>query len=85
MLKIREELNNIFEIVLKVPPKKSKINLNYKNVKKWDSLNHVKLILVLEVPILGGLEKLVFTKIIIHLILHHILIQLRITFRQMKE
>jgi len=48
MLRIKDELNNIFGIVLKVPPKKSKINLNYKNVKKWDSLNHVKLILVLE-------------------------------------
>ena len=48
MLKIKDELNNIFEIVLKVPSKKNKINLNYKNVKKWDSLNHVKLILQLE-------------------------------------
>jgi acyl carrier protein len=48
MLKIKDELNNIFEIVLKVPSKKNKINLNYINVKKWDSLNHVKLILQLE-------------------------------------
>jgi acyl carrier protein len=48
MLKIKDELNNIFEIVLKVPSKKNKINLNYKNVEKWDSLNHIKLILVLE-------------------------------------
>ena len=48
MLRIKDELNNIFGIVLKVPPKKNKINLNYKNVEKWDSLNHIKLILVLE-------------------------------------
>ena len=48
MLKIREELNNIFEIVLKVSSKKNKINLNHKNIKKWDSLNHVKLVLALE-------------------------------------
>ena len=48
MLRIKDELNNIFGIVLKVPPKKNKINLNYRNVEKWDSLNHVKLILLLE-------------------------------------
>ena len=48
MLKIKDELNNIFEIVLKVPSKKNKINLHYKHVKKWASLHHVKLILLLE-------------------------------------
>lgn len=48
MLKIKKELDNIFFMILKIPISKKKNNLNFTNVKKWDSLNHIKLILAVE-------------------------------------
>ena len=48
MLKIKEKLDQIFYLVFKLSPKKNKSKLNYNNVKNWDSLNHVKLILAIE-------------------------------------
>jgi acyl carrier protein len=48
MLKIKKELDNIFFLILKIPVSKKKNNLNFTNTKKWDSLNHIKLILAVE-------------------------------------
>ena len=48
MEKIKKELDNIFLTILNVPKSKKKNHLNFKNVKKWDSLNHIKLILAIE-------------------------------------
>lgn len=46
MLKYKKELDSIFKIVFKI--KKIKKEMNYKNQKKWDSLNHVRLIMAIE-------------------------------------
>ena len=48
MINIKKELDHIFFIVLKVSKSRNKENLNFKNVKKWDSLNHINLILAIE-------------------------------------
>ena len=48
MYNIKEKLDNLFHLIFKVPKKKIKKNLSFKNVKKWDSLNHVNLILAIE-------------------------------------
>ncbi len=48
MSDIKNKLDHIFYVVLKIPKSKNKKNLNFKNVKKWDSLNHINLILALE-------------------------------------
>ena len=48
MNNINNGLNDIFYILFQVSKKKNKKNLSYKNVKKWDSLSHVKLILLIE-------------------------------------
>tara|TARA_B100000029_G_C17598600_1_gene965026 strand:- start:4284 stop:4538 length:255 start_codon:yes stop_codon:yes gene_type:complete len=48
MYDIKEKLDNLFHLIFKVPKKKIKKNLSFKNVKKWDSLNHVNLILAIE-------------------------------------
>ncbi len=45
---IKKKLDEIFYVVLKVPKSKKKTHLNFKNVKKWDSLNHINLILAIE-------------------------------------
>lgn len=48
MINIKKDLDHIFFIVLKVSKSKNKKNLNFRNVKKWDSLNHINLILAIE-------------------------------------
>ena len=48
MSDIKNKLDHIFYVVLKIAKSKNKKNLNFKNVKKWDSLNHIKLIMALE-------------------------------------
>ena len=45
---INDNLKEIFNIIFKTPIKKINRNSNNKNIKKWDSLNHVKLIMTLE-------------------------------------
>jgi len=42
------EIKKIFKIVFKIPTNKINSKTSYKNVKLWDSLNHVKLIMALE-------------------------------------
>jgi acyl carrier protein len=46
MPKYKKELDSIFKVVFKI--KKIKKEMNYKNLKKWDSLSHVKLIMAIE-------------------------------------
>lgn len=46
--KITNGLDKIFNILFKIPKNKNKKKLDFKNVKKWDSLSHVKLIILLE-------------------------------------
>ena len=48
MNKIEEELKKVFKIIFKIEIKKISKKTNYKNVKNWDSLNHVKLIMAIE-------------------------------------
>ena len=48
MSDIKNKLDHIFYVVLKIAKSKNKKNINFKNVKKWDSLNHINLILALE-------------------------------------
>ena len=45
---IKKDIKEIFNIIFKTPKKKINSNSNNKNIKKWDSLNHVKLIMTLE-------------------------------------
>ena len=46
-MNIKSELNSIFFNVLKVSKTKNRMRSHLKN-KKWDSINHVRLILVIE-------------------------------------
>ena len=48
MKNIKKILDDLFFLILKVPKSKNKNNLNYKNVKQWDSVNHINLILSIE-------------------------------------
>jgi citrate synthase len=48
MNKIEEELKKVFKSIFKIEIKKISKKTNYKNVKNWDSLNHVKLIMAIE-------------------------------------
>ena len=48
MKDIKKILDDLFFLILKVPKSKNKNNLNYKNVKQWDSVNHINLILSIE-------------------------------------
>ncbi len=48
MKDIKKVLDDLFFTVLKVPKSKNKNNLNFKNVKNWDSVNHINLILSIE-------------------------------------
>lgn len=48
MKEIEKKINKAFALVFKMKNFKNKKKLNIKNVKKWDSINHVELILVLE-------------------------------------
>jgi acyl carrier protein len=44
----KKSLIKIFSIVFKIKEKNIKENINFKNQKNWDSLNHVKLIMAVE-------------------------------------
>ena len=48
MNKTKDKLDSLFYLIFKISKSKNKKNLNYKNVKKWDSLNHLNLILTIE-------------------------------------
>ena len=48
MNKIESDLKDIFQNIFKVPKKKIDMKTNFKNLRKWDSLNHVKLIMAIE-------------------------------------
>ena len=48
MTNIKKSLDDLFYLILKDTKSKNKNNLNYKNIKKWDSLNHINLILSIE-------------------------------------
>ena len=48
MKNVKKNLDDAFYVVFKVSKSKNKNNFSYKNLKKWDSLNHIKLILYLE-------------------------------------
>ena len=47
MKNIKKDLDDLFFLILKIPKAKNKNNLNFKN-KKWDSINHINLILSIE-------------------------------------
>jgi acyl carrier protein len=46
MAKYNKDLDSIFKVIFNV--KKINKNLSYNNLKRWDSLNHVKLIMAIE-------------------------------------
>ena len=48
MNKVKNNLDNLFYLILKVPKKKDKKKINFNNLKTWDSINHIKLILAIE-------------------------------------
>ena len=48
MKEIKKSLDELFYLILKVPKSKNKDNLSFKNVKHWDSVNHINLILSIE-------------------------------------
>tara|TARA_Y100000389_G_C17468728_1_gene528246 strand:- start:780 stop:1013 length:234 start_codon:yes stop_codon:yes gene_type:complete len=48
MSEIKKKLDDIFFVILKLPKKKDKSEVNFKNVRKWDSLAHVNLLLSIE-------------------------------------
>ena len=48
MNKTKDKLDSLFSLIFKIPKGKDKKNLNYKNIKRWDSLNHLNLILAIE-------------------------------------
>lgn len=48
MNSIENKLKKIFSTTFRIDEKYIKSSSNFKNIKKWDSLNHVKLILAIE-------------------------------------
>jgi|TARA_Y100000389_G_C17460818_1_gene521529 acyl carrier protein len=48
MKKVQNNLDDLFYLILKVPKKKDKKKINFNNLKTWDSINHIKLILAIE-------------------------------------
>ncbi len=48
MKKIEDNIKDILSTILKVPKNKIDSSFSYKSSKKWDSLNHVKIIMALE-------------------------------------
>jgi acyl carrier protein len=46
--KLINDIKEIFKIIFKINLSKIGKKTSYKNVKSWDSLNHVKLIMALE-------------------------------------
>ena len=47
-MEIEKNLKDIFVNIFNLPKNKINEKTNYKNVKKWDSLNQVKLIMAIE-------------------------------------
>lgn len=45
---IKMKMREIFSNILDLPMEKINNDLNPKNTKKWDSLNHVKIIMAIE-------------------------------------
>ena len=48
MSELERDLKNIFKNIFKIQIKKINKKTSYKNLKNWDSLNHVKLIMAIE-------------------------------------
>ena len=48
MNSIENKLKKVFSTTFRIDEKYIKSSSNFKNIKKWDSLNHVKLILAIE-------------------------------------
>ena len=48
MNNIENKLKEVFSNIFKISVKKINKKTNFKNLKKWDSLNHVKLIMAIE-------------------------------------
>lgn len=45
---MEDELKKIFKNIFKIEEKKINKKTNYKSIKNWDSLNHVKLVMAIE-------------------------------------
>jgi acyl carrier protein len=45
---IDEEVKKIFIVLFKLKKNNIKLSTNFKNTKKWDSLQHIKLIMSIE-------------------------------------
>jgi acyl carrier protein len=45
---IDNEVKKIFVVLFKLKKNNIKLSTNFKNTKKWDSLNHIKLIMAIE-------------------------------------
>ena len=48
MNKNEKKLNDLFYSIFRISKNKEKKDLSNKNVEKWDSLNHISLILAIE-------------------------------------
>ena len=48
MNNIKDKLDSLFLLIFKISKNKNKTHWNFKNIKKWDSLNHVNMILAIE-------------------------------------
>jgi acyl carrier protein len=48
MISIEKNLKKIFSVIFQINEKNIKLSSGFKNIKKWDSLNHVKLIMAIE-------------------------------------
>lgn len=48
MITIEKKLKKIFSVIFKINEKNIKKSSSFKNIKKWDSLNHIKLIMSIE-------------------------------------
>lgn len=47
-LNIENQLLRLFKLIFKLKKKKEILNFNSKNNNKWDSLNHIKLMIYIE-------------------------------------
>ncbi len=48
MISVEKKLKKIFSVIFQIKEKNIKSTSSLKNIKKWDSLNHVKLIMAIE-------------------------------------
>ena len=48
MNSLEKDLKKIFSVLFKINEKNIKLSSNIKDIKRWDSLNHVKLITAIE-------------------------------------